>query len=130
MSVTTVSALANALLRVRVPWLFVSLFEMTYRFAGLLPEEAAAMHTAYKLRSAKLSEKSGGGVALRHYGAFAGSLLLRSIDRGNRVWHAALCRGYGSPAARAPLRFGVADIVFAVCACGAFLFFRLVNIYA
>ncbi len=86
---TPVRELTDAMLALRVPRIFVTVFEMTYRYLGTLFEEAGGLRTAYLLRSAQQK-----GVEVRHMGSFVGSLLIRSFDRAERVYDAMKCRGY------------------------------------
>ena len=87
-AVTPMRALTASLRRLHVPGVFVSLFEMTYRYVGCLMEEVSSMSAAYALRGKPQLE-------MRHMGAFAGQLLLRSYDRAERIYHAMKCRGFG-----------------------------------
>ncbi|MDR3296178.1 MAG: cobalt ECF transporter T component CbiQ [Clostridiales Family XIII bacterium] len=94
--------LTAQLRRLRVPMQFVTVFEMTYRYAGVLLLETRSMGMAYALRS-------GGKRALemRHMGSFVGGLLLRGFDRAERIHAAMRCRGYSLrtvPRAPRPLR--------------------------
>jgi cobalt/nickel transport system permease protein len=65
------------------------MFEMTYRYIGVLLHEAYSMSVAYSLRS-----PGGKGISVRDTGSFAGQLLIRSFDRADRVYNAMKCRGY------------------------------------
>ena len=105
--------LTAQLRRFRVPAAFVSVFETTYRYVGVLLGEAHSMATAYKLRS-------GGKKApdMRHMGSLAGRLALRGFDRAERVHAAMLCRGYsqkGAPPSRRVLAPSDAAALLAVC---------------
>ena len=75
--------------RLRVPYIFVMVFETTYRYISVLLEEVHSMLLAYKLRSGK-----GKALEIKHMGSFAGQLLLRGFDRAERVHNAMRCRGY------------------------------------
>jgi cobalt/nickel transport system permease protein len=88
-SVTPFSELTGALRRLRTPGIFITMFEMTYRYIGVLLHEAYSMSIAYSLRS--LNRK---GIEMRDMGSFAGQLLIRSFDRADRVYNAMKCRGY------------------------------------
>ena len=88
-STTTMRDLSCQLLRLHVPEIIVMLVTMTYRYLSILLAEAATMHTAYLLRAPE--EK---GIAMRRMGSFVGQLLLRSIDRAERVYLAMKCRGF------------------------------------
>lgn len=90
-AVTPLSALTAQLRRMGCPGVLVSLLEMTYRYLGLLAQEAHSLYTAYILRSGGAK-----GVAMGHMGSLVGQLLLRSFDRAERIYHAMLCRGYAS----------------------------------
>ena len=116
-AVTPFRELTEGLRRLRLPAVFISLFEMTYRYLGTLAGEAL---------------RGGGkkGVAMRDMGSFAGQLLLRSFDRAERVYQAMKCRGYQSapPSAIRKRRLAPGDLVFILLLCGSSLLFRLINI--
>jgi len=90
-SVTSLFELTRVMRRLRIPWIFIVMFEMTYRYIGVLLNELFSMSTAYSLRS---SVKK--GVEIRDMGSFTGQLLIRSFDRADRVYNAMKCRGYAS----------------------------------
>ncbi|MDR1812973.1 MAG: cobalt ECF transporter T component CbiQ, partial [Candidatus Fibromonas sp.] len=112
-SVTPFSEIANSMRRLRVPGIFVTIFEMTYRYISVLLEEAYSMYIAYSLRS--INRK---GIRMRDMGSFAGQLLLRSFDRAERVYSAMKCRGYAlhaMPQSRQPVI--LRDLVFFISVC-------------
>jgi cobalt/nickel transport system permease protein len=121
-AVTPFTALTAQLRRIHVPEAFVLLFEMIYRYIGLLSEEAAGIALAYRLRSPRRK-----GIDLRHAGGFAGGLLLRSFDRADRIYAAMKLRGYpprtdfraDKPLGRPDYLF--CGIVLIFCACLRFL---------
>jgi len=86
---TPFAELTAQLRRLRVPMVFVLVFEMTFRYIGVLLEEVYSMTTAYKLRSGNKK-----ALDMRHMGSFVGQLLLRGFDRAERVHAAMRCRGY------------------------------------
>lgn len=88
-STTAMNDLIYALLSVHVPSILIIQFMMTYRYLGLLGEEASLMYHAYRLRAPK--EK---GIKLKDIGPFLGQLILRSFDRADRIYHAMQCRGF------------------------------------
>lgn len=88
-STTTMRDLSYQLLKLRVPEIVVMLLSMTYRYLSILLQEAATMYTAYLLRAP--GEK---GIAMKRMGSFVGQLLLRSMDRAERVYLAMKCRGF------------------------------------
>ena len=88
-AVTPFNELTDELRRMHLPNIFITLLEMTYRYIGVLAEEAATMFIGYRLRS-----RTGNGLEMKHMGSFIGQLLLRSFDRAERVYQAMKCRGY------------------------------------
>ena len=123
-AVTPFVQLTDQLRRLHIPGIFVSLFEMTYRYLGALVEEASSMVTAYRLRCPGAK-----GPDMRHMGSFAGQLLLRSFDRAERVYQAMECRGYAlrdTRRTKRPLTAG--DWIFLLAAGGSSVLFRLINI--
>ncbi|MDR0468493.1 MAG: cobalt ECF transporter T component CbiQ, partial [Peptococcaceae bacterium] len=118
---TPLTELSGQLRRLRVPYIFVMIFEMTYRYIGLLLEEAHAMTTAYILRGAGKKAPD-----MQHMGSFLGQLLLRGFSRSERVYDAMRCRGWArKEIPRAGRSFTRKDAVFLGTLCAAALFFRL-----
>jgi len=125
-SVTPLTEITDAMRRLKIPGIFVAMFEMTYRYIGVLFTEAYSMHTAYILRSA-----GGKGIAMRDMGGFVGQLLLRSIDRADRVYSAMKCRGYAPNVTRQDGRkIGRQDIIFCAVVCLLCVTFRVINVSA
>ncbi len=88
-STTMMNDMIYALLKLRVPSVFIILVMMTYRYLVVLAEEASLMYYAYLLRAPR--EK---GIKLKDMGSFLGQLILRSFDRADRIYHAMQCRGF------------------------------------
>jgi len=86
---TPFTELTAQLRRLRVPTVFVMVFEMTFRYIGVLFEEVHSMLIAYRLRSANRR-----ALEIRHTGPFVGQVLLRGFGRAERVHAAMSCRGY------------------------------------
>lgn len=123
-SVTPFTELTSQMRRMKAPQLFMTLFEMTYRYIGALAEEASSMYTAYQLRG-----NSYKGLQMRHMGSFVGQLLLRSFDRAERVYSAMKCRGYAlKDGCRTSDPLTVKDYCFLTVTCGLSLLLRFVNI--
>jgi cobalt/nickel transport system permease protein len=117
---TPFTDLTAQLRKLRIPEIFIIMFEMTYRYIAVLFSEAASMRTAYALRGAGKK-----GVGIGHAGTFIGSLLLRSIDRAERIYSAMQCRGYALGKSRKIKRkLKTADVVYCVIICSMCLFFR------
>ena len=72
-----------------VPKEFVTVLLLIYRYLVVLLKEAERMMQAYKLRAP--GQK---GIHVKAWGAFAGQLLLRSMDRAETVYESMLLRGY------------------------------------
>ncbi len=86
---TSIEKICYALRLLHVPKIIVTQILLTYRYISLLLQEVNTMSEAYSLRS-----KGAKGVAFKHWGSFAGLLLLRSIDRANTVYESMCLRGY------------------------------------
>ena len=121
---TPFTELTAQLRRIHVPLVFVMVFEMTYRYIGVLLEEVHAMTTAYRLRSGKRK-----ALEMRHMGAFTGQLLLRGFDRAERVHAAMRCRGFSlkhiPPAVR---RFQRPDVVTLAAVCVPVALLRFIRL--
>jgi len=133
-STTPVGDISLQLRRFRVPAILVMLIEMTFRYIGVLFPEANRMHIAYHLRGGlHKSGHPGGkrkGVDIRHYGQFAGSFFLRTIDRSERIYAAMKCRGYSlsNRAVKVFRRFGKKDIVFMAALSLCLVLFRVFDL--
>ena len=118
---TPFSSLTRELRRMRVPQIFITLIEMIYRYIGVLIDETASMATAYKLRSVNTK-----GVAMKDMGPFVGQITLRSFDRGERVYAAMSCRGFGGEfSERAPVKMRPTDIIAFCLLFAAFILLRV-----
>lgn len=123
-SVTPLSQITNEMRRFWIPNIFVIMFEMTYRYIGVLLDEAYSMWIAYSLRS--VNKK---GIEMKDMGSFAGQLLLRSFDRAERVYQAMKCRGYAiHNLSRNNRKLKLNDIIFLSITCLSCLLFRLLDI--
>jgi cobalt/nickel transport system permease protein len=122
-STTPITALTDQMRRLKIPSVFVTMFEILYRYLGVLMEEGGTMYTACLLRSRRRN-----GVSLTHAGSLIGQLLLRSLDRGQRVYAAMKCRGYGQnhPTSKKKLQRG--DVVFLFTVCPLCLAFRWLDV--
>jgi len=121
---TPFASLTGQLRRMKIPEMFIILFEMTYRYIGSLIEETSVMITAYQLR--RNSDK---GIDMKHMGSFVGQLLIRSFDRAEQVYNAMKLRGYGLFARNMKkMRLKTADYVFLEFAVGLPLIIRFVNL--
>ena len=124
MATTPLAELTAQLRRLRVPAVFVAVFETVFRYIGVLLEEVFSMTTAYKLRYC--GKKA---LEMRHMGSFAGQLIMRSLDRAERVHAAMRCRGYSPNAIPPPRRkFRLFDLLVLAAVCLFAILFRFVKI--
>lgn len=84
---TPLNAVAVTLTHLYVPCILVMQLMLTWRYAGLLTQEAGNMYAAYQLRGG-----SGRGVHIQHWPQFAGLFLLRGLGRAQMVSRAMNCR--------------------------------------
>jgi cobalt/nickel transport system permease protein len=124
-SVTRFSDLTNELRRLHLPAIFVVMFELTYRYAGVLLNEAHSMSIAYSLRSPKRK-----GVEIKDMGSFTGLLLLRSFDRADRVYNAMKCRGYALQNTPRGKRLVLKDVIYLLAVCLFCVTLRFVDVNA
>ena len=94
--------LLSALKSLKIPPVFVAIIGLMWRYLQLIGEEALRMLRARASRSAapvgNSTSRHGLAWRARVTGRMAGSLLLRSLERSDRVYAAMLSRGYdGSP---------------------------------
>ncbi|CVK21059.1 cobalt ECF transporter T component CbiQ [Sporomusa sphaeroides] len=86
---TGMNALGLALARIGIPRIIVVQILFMYRYLHVLLEEFVRSIQAYSLRSLH-----GDGIRFQAWGSLLGQLLLRSIDRANRIYQSMLCRGF------------------------------------
>lgn len=87
----------HALRHLKVPAVLVAIIAFMYRYLFVLVEEVQRLLRARTARSARLPGLRGGGsIGWRAAvaGHMAGQLLVRSLDRSDRVYHAMQARGY------------------------------------
>lgn len=96
-AVTQLPDLLHALQHLRVPRILVTIISFMYRYLFVLADEAMRLLRAREARSARgQAGKSGGSILWRARvaGHMVGQLLLRSLERSDRVYNAMLARGY------------------------------------
>lgn len=121
-AVTGFDPVCRALTKMRVPRAFVVQLELLYRYIFVLAREAGRMMRAYSLRNLEDERPS-----MRMYGTLLGHLLLRAVDRAQRVHMAMLGRGFdGEMRMNRPMKLGAADFIYMAFWTG---FFVLVRIY-
>lgn len=83
------SKLMMGLRMLHIPNMFLIQFELILRYIGVLVDETKNMYYAYRLRTPGIK-----GIVIRHMGVFLGQLLLKSIYKAERIYHAMKCRGF------------------------------------
>jgi cobalt/nickel transport system permease protein len=86
---TGMDGLAKALRMLKIPRLFVLQLLLTYRYISVLMEEVILILRAYTLRAPKQK-----GIHRSVWGSLTGQLILRTFDRGQRVYEAMCLRGF------------------------------------
>jgi cobalt/nickel transport system permease protein len=119
---TRLHDLCAALLALKTPQVFVTVFLLTYRYISVIALQAHQMLASYRLRTGFRR------LQLRHMGPLAGQLLIQSYARASRVYDAMLLRGYGSPAKAKPLN--IYGVLYILLLTFAFLFLRIVDVTA
>ncbi|MDP2807385.1 MAG: cobalt ECF transporter T component CbiQ [bacterium] len=121
---TGMDGIALSLRKMRVPKIFVLQLMLTYRYISVLLEEAARTIQAYSLRA--FNPK---GLKREVWGPLLGQVLLRTIDRAQRVYDAMCLRGFIGEyhTGKAP-RPGLGDYLFIMCWGTFFAVSRAVNL--
>lgn len=115
-----------ALGRVGAPRVVVAQLSLTYRYLFVLGGEASRMVRAHAMRAPGLKRPS-----LRTAGTLLGHLLVRALDRAERIHRAMLARGFnGRFPARRPWRLRGSDVAFVSCALLLLSTVRLVDVIA
>ena len=124
-STTRMVDLLNGLDRLHLPRVLVMIVSFMYRYLFVLVDEAM------RLKQARDNRNFGSGHILRQIstvGRMAGTLFIRSYERGERVYAAMLSRGYnGKMPAVNTLAFTRADLFFGLVFGTAVIFMGVVN---
>ena len=118
---TGFNSVCMALARLGMPKIFAVQLLMLYRYIFVLVDEGIRMHQARALRTFRRR-----GMSMQVFSHLVGQLLLRTLDRAQRVHLAMLCRGFdGTIRIRRSLTISITDIGFlfasvtllAICRC-------------
>lgn len=121
---TGFEAVCTAMQKLKIPRILSVQLLFLYRYLFVLTEEAARLIRARSLRSFG-GRVSGAGPL----GCLIGGLLVRTLDRAQRISQAMHCRGFeGQIRLYRDLRFVRQDFVFIVAWSALFLLFRFVNV--
>ncbi|MHC6204000.1 energy-coupling factor transporter transmembrane component T family protein [Breznakiellaceae bacterium SP9] len=99
---------------------------LCYRYIFVLLDEAQSMWTAYLLRSNGLK-----AIKMSDMGSVLGQLLLRSVDKAERIYYAMKCRGFNGiyyAVKSAQRQSKAADLVFLLTVSCALIMLRSVNL--
>jgi cobalt/nickel transport system permease protein len=119
---TGMNRLGEGLGRLGVPRVFVVQLLFLYRYLFVVAEEGGKMFRSVELRSERTHPLS-----LRTYGSLIGNLLLRSMERAERVYRAMVARGFdGEIRVLRRSSFRWTDIGFV---CGWLAFFIIARVW-
>ncbi|MBF0215874.1 MAG: cobalt ECF transporter T component CbiQ [Candidatus Omnitrophica bacterium] len=118
------NAVCEALTKLRVPRPFVVQLLFFYRYLFVLAEESNRMERARKTRTFHR-----GAMGFRAFVSLIGHLLLRTLDRSERIYRAMCSRGFdGHIRVSTAIKSGIIDHSFVVVWSILFIFFRVYNI--
>lgn len=121
---TGMDGVALSLRKLKIPKIFVLQMMLTYRYIYVLLEEAARTTQAYALRACNKK-----GLTREVWGPLLGQILLRTMDRAQRVYDAMCLRGFTGEynTGKAP-RPGVGDFLYVISWGAFFALTRAVNL--
>lgn len=121
---TSFSGICYALRYFKVPEIFVNQLLFLYRYIFVLAEETMRMVRAKDIRS---FGKNGNDIKI--FVKLTGNLLIKSIERAERIYYAMLSRGFNGimPYLRKK-KIDIYDIVFFLVSILVLIFFRMFNI--
>lgn len=123
---TGLTRIALALQIMRIPKVFIIQLLLTYRYISVLLEEVSRTVRGYSLRSPNKK-----GIQFGDWGSLTGQLLIRTLERSQRVYHAMCCRGFtGEYKVGRDRRIAVGDIIYLFGWCLYFVVIRYFNISA
>ncbi|RPJ13115.1 MAG: cobalt ECF transporter T component CbiQ [Desulfobacteraceae bacterium] len=121
---TGFNAVCMALEKMGVPRIFAVQLLFLYRYIFVLIDEASRMANARSLRSF-----DGKGKGVKVFGYLLGHLLLRTVDRAQRIHLAMLCRGFdGEIKLNRRLEAGIREVTFTIAWSAFFIAMRFYNI--
>lgn len=123
-ALTGFNSVCEALLKLRVPKPFVVQLLFSYRYLFVLTDEAQRMDRARSLRSFH-----SGAMKYKIFISIVGHLLLRTLDRAERIYRSMCCRGFDGHFRMAKsIKSGWKEFVFVVTWLILFIVFRVYNI--
>ncbi|MFH1727948.1 MAG: cobalt ECF transporter T component CbiQ [Pseudomonadota bacterium] len=123
-SLSSFNSVCYALLKLRVPKLFVVQLLFFYRYIFVLIDEAKRMQRARALRTFQQSK-----IRFNTFISLVGNLLVRTMDRAERINLAMSCRGFdGNIRLLNKTKFGLTEFFFISTATIFFVIFRCYNV--
>jgi cobalt/nickel transport system permease protein len=121
---TGMEGVSLSMRKLGVPKIFVLQMTMTYRYLSVLLEETARTIQAHSLRALGHN-----GLGRQTWGPLLGQILLRTVDRAQRVYNAMLLRGFtGEYRTGGTAVFGKSDALFILLWSAFFIVSRRFNI--
>ncbi len=121
---TSFAGVCMALERLGAPRVFALQLLFLYRYLFVLVDEALRIVRARALRSFH-----GRGMGMRIFGQLIGQLLVRTLDRAQRIHLAMCCRGFnGEIRMLRNLRIGPPEVLFTLGWSAVFILMRLYNL--
>lgn len=121
---TGFNAVCMAMVKLGMPRIFAVQLLMLYRYIFVLIDEGIRMYQARALRS--FQKKS---MSVKIFSHLVGQLLLRTLDRAQRIHLAMLCRGFdGTIRIRGTLQIAPRDILFLTCCSAILLLIRYLDL--
>lgn len=121
---TSFPGICHALSTLGVPKVFIAQLLFLYRYIFVLMEEAMRMVRARDMRSFGAK-----GQGMKVFAGLIGTLLLRTVERAERIYHAMLSRGFtGTIQHTGTCTLRVSDIIFLSAAMVIFYFLRFSDI--
>lgn len=119
-AITGFNGVCMALERLGMPRIFAVQLLLLYRYIFVLMDEGMRVYRARELRSFQ-----GRGLGMRTFGHLIGSLLLRTLDRAQRIHQAMLCRGFdGTIRTKRPLHMQGREMVWLFLWCALLVVLR------
>lgn len=121
---TGMENIAKALRMMKVPKSFVLQLILTYRYIGVLGDEVSRMLSAYSMKAPRHK-----GLHHTVWGSFMGHLILRTYDRGQRIYQSMILKGFdGEYMAGGEGHFTLMDYAYLILWSLLFLIMRTVDI--
>lgn len=123
-AVTGFNSVCEGMEKLGVPRVFTVQLMFLHRYLFVLIAEASRM-----LRASNLRKPDRNGMGIRIYGSLLGHLLLRTLDRAQRIHLAMHCRGFdGHVRTIKRLRIGIPEVGFFLIWSSLFIIMRYFNI--